>query len=189
MDDVLFLCTGNLCRSPSAELFLKQQLARAGTTDVTVHSAGTMGASFGPPEPLIDEGRGFGVDLSGHVPRQVDPDMTGAADLLVGMSREHVREVVLADPPLFGITFTLREIVRRGTETGHRKAGEALGEWLARLHAGRRHADLIGDSPDDDIVDPMGGAPEDYRLMLMDVRSLTQSLRNLAWPTSEEHSP
>ena len=65
--------------------------------------------------------------------------------------------------------------------------GEALGEWLARLHEGRRHADLIGDSPDDDIVDPMGGMPGDYRLMLTDVWALTRSFRNLAWPSPEEH--
>jgi hypothetical protein len=98
------------------------------------------------------------------------------------MSREHVREAVLADPLSFAKTFTLREIVRRGQEKGQRRSDEALGEWLARLHEGRRHTDLVGDSPHDDIADPMGGSSDDYRRMLEDVSALTQSLSQLAWP-------
>ena len=40
MAEVLFLCTGNLCRSPTAEWFFDQQLLRYGPDDVTVTSAG-----------------------------------------------------------------------------------------------------------------------------------------------------
>ena len=182
MVDVLFLCTGNLCRSPSAALLLEQQLAQSGTTGQTVHSAGVMGAPFGPPEALVKEGHDFGVNLDDHVPRKVDGAMIADADLVIGMSREHVREVVLADPPSFAKTFTLREIVRRGRERGSRRPDETLEHWLARMHDGRRHADLLGDSAQDDIADPMGGSPDDYRRMLTEVSALTQSLRQLAWP-------
>jgi protein-tyrosine phosphatase len=182
MANVLFLCTGNLCRSPSAELLLEQQLSQSGTTGVTVHSAGTSGSTFGPPERLVKEGREFGLQLGDHVPRKFDTGMLQGADLVLGMAREHVREAVLADPPSFAKTFTLREIVRRGQEKGQRRTGEALGEWLARLHEGRRHTDLVGDSPLDDIADPMGGSSDDYRRMLEDVSALTQSLHQLAWP-------
>jgi protein-tyrosine phosphatase len=182
MADVLFLCTGNLCRSPSAALLLAQQLSQSGTTGVTVHSAGVLGASFGPPERLVKEGQEFGLHLGDHVPRKFDTGMIEGADLLIGMSREHVREVVLASPPSFARTFTLREIVRRGSDKGQRGPEETLEAWLARLHDGRRHVDLIGDSIDDDIADPMGGTSDDYRRMLKDVSALTQSLRQLAWP-------
>jgi protein-tyrosine phosphatase len=180
--DVLFLCTGNLCRSPSAARLLSRQLAQHGTVGVTVHSAGVLGAPFGPPDPLVAEARAFGIDLAGHVPRPFDPGMIAGADMVIGLSREHVRESVLADIPSFPKAFTLREIVRRGTGQGPRRGDETLAEWLARLHVGRRHADLIGDSPDDDIADPMGGTAEDYRLMLVDVGALTESLGRLAWP-------
>ena len=52
MADVLFVCTGNLCRSPSAALLLRQQLGDEAGPEVTVHSAGTAGADGGPPSPL-----------------------------------------------------------------------------------------------------------------------------------------
>jgi protein-tyrosine phosphatase len=182
MADVLFVCTGNLCRSPSAALLLRQQLGDQAGAEVTVHSVGTVGADVGPPSALVKEGHAFGIDLGSHVPRIVDLGMIQAADLVVGLAREHVRETVVAVPTSFPRTFTLREIVRRGLQTGSRGADEDLGAWLARLHDGRRHADLMGASPDDDVMDPMGGTPDDYRRMLTDVAALTLALRNLAWP-------
>jgi hypothetical protein len=42
----------------------------------------------------------------------------------------------------------------------------------------------MGESPDDDVLDPMGGTREDYRRMLTDVAALTGTLRNLAWPNA-----
>ena len=179
--DVLFVCTGNLCRSPSAAWFLAQRLLQNGPEDVTVESAGTLGASFDPPQRLLKEGVAFGMDLSGHVPRKVDTNSIHRADLVVGMAREHLREVVLDDPPSFAKTFTLREVVRRGTERGPRNPGEPLVEWLERINAGRRHLDMIGDSPQDDIPDPMGGSSEDFRQMLTEVEALTRSLYALVW--------
>ena len=184
MAEVLFICTGNRCRSPSAALLLRKQLGEAGRDDVTVHSAGTMGADVGPPRPLVQEGRAFGIDLGAHAPRKVDSDMIQTADLVVGLTREHVRQAVLDVPPSFPRTFTLREIVRRGLHTGPRGAAEDLGAWLARLHDGRLRADLVGASPDDGVMDPLGGSRDDYRRMLTEVSALTQTLRDLAWPNA-----
>jgi len=184
MDEVLFVCTGNLCRSPAAALLLRRELADAGRADVTVHSAGTMGSDVGSPLLLVAEGSAFGLDLGAHVPRTVAPDMIETADLVVGLAREHVRETVVAVPTSFPRTFTLREIVRRGLAVGPRQRAEDLGTWLARLHEGRLRADLMGASPDDDVMDPMGGTPDDYRLMLSEVEALTRSLRTLAWPVA-----
>jgi protein-tyrosine phosphatase len=185
MADVLFVCTGNVCRSPSAALLLLEQLGDAGRAEVTVHSAGTMDTDLSPPRPLVEEGRAFGIDLADHVPRMIDPDMIEEADLVVALAREHLRETVVLVPPSFPRTFTLREIVRRGLEMGPRASGEDLGAWLGRLHEGRLRADLMGDSPADDVTDPMDGTPDDYRRMLTDVSALTQKLRNLAWPNAD----
>ena len=120
VSDVLFVCTGNLCRSPAAELLLRQQLAGSGTIDVTVHSAGVAGTDMEPPEALVREARSFELDLEDHVPRKLEPGMVAGADLVIGMSHERVREVVLANPGAFTRTLTLREIVRRGHEQGQR---------------------------------------------------------------------
>ena len=182
MSVVLFVCTGNLCRSPSAELLLERELVAHGTNGVAVHSAGTRGASFGPPERLVKEAAAFDIDLEGHVPQVIDQAMVGEADLLIGMTREHVREVVLIQTSAFSRSFTLREIVRRGQEVGPRPPHEELASWLGRLHAGRQHIDLVGDAAIDDIADPMGGNADDYRAMLHDVSALSALLRQLAWP-------
>jgi protein-tyrosine phosphatase len=182
MVDVLFICTGNLCRSPSAAWFLGQRINRYGPPDVTVESAGTLGSLAEIPEKLILEGEAFGLNFNGHVSRKVDREAIARADLIIGMAREHVREIVLADNPSFSKTFTLREFVRRGEEAGPRPADESLEEWLLHVGASRRHIDLIGDSPLDDTPDPMGGFSEDYRRMLEEVDALTSRLHALVWP-------
>jgi protein-tyrosine phosphatase len=181
---VLFVCTGNLCRSPSAEGFLSQRLSESGPPEVSVESAGTMGTTMAVPQQLLQEAAAYGLDLSAHVPRRVDIDTVARADLVIGMARAHVREIVVADPPSFSKVFTLREIVRRGAENGERDHLQTLDVWLEEIGAGRRHRALVGESPVDDIADPMGGTSRDYRAMLAEVASLTRTLHSLAWPTS-----
>jgi protein-tyrosine phosphatase len=181
---VLFVCTGNVCRSPSAERFLVQRLAEVGTPDVTVESAGTLGTVMKVPSDLSREAADFGLDLSSHVARRVDAVTVARADMVIGMERAHVREVVLADPPTFIKSFTLREFVRRGMEKGQRSSPESLAEWLTQIGDRRHHVDLIGASPLDDIPDPMGGNSEDYRVMLRELKTLTQILHSLVWPRS-----
>jgi len=53
--------------------------------------------------------------------------------------------------------FTLRELVRCGGPVGRRSAEETLADWLARAHRGRQRSALLGESPDDDVADPIGG--------------------------------
>ena len=134
------------------------------------------------PAELEREGAAFGLDLSDHKPRRLDLEMIARAEMVVGMERAHLREVVLADPHSFGKTFTLREMVRRGGERGPRRRHQPLADWLEQLGDGRRHIDLLGDTPLDDIPDPMGGTSEEYRTMLMELATLTRTLHSLAWP-------
>ena len=171
---VLFVCTGNLCRSPSAEGFLAQRLSELGPPDVTVESAGTTGTTIAIPRNFCGAAA-YGLDLGSHVPRKVDSDTIARADLIIGMARSHVREIVVSDPSSFTRAFTLREIVRRGTEKGKRGRLQPVNEWLGEIGAGRRHQDLLGESPVDDIPDPMGGTSQDYRAMLAEVAALTPS--------------
>ncbi len=181
MTEVLFICTGNLCRSPSAAHFLSQRIQRDGPTGLVISSAGTRGATVGPPAKLLKEGAAFGLDLEGHVPHRMEFEDIQRSDLVIGMAREHIRETVLMDQASFPMVFTLREFVRRGSEIGPRSPEEPLSEWLARMHGARRHLDLIGDSGPDDIPDPMGGSSEDFRHMLTEVKALTDLLHSLIW--------
>jgi protein-tyrosine phosphatase len=161
---------------------LRQRLSEVGPDDVTVESFGTMGTSMPVPKILLKEGAQFGLDLSSHVSRRMDTGTIIRADMVIGMAREHIREVILADPPSMAKTFSLRELVRLGRQVGPREHGRSLAEWLGDVGAGRRHVDLIGESPLDDIPDPLGGTPEDFRNLLMELATMTRALHDLVWP-------
>jgi protein-tyrosine phosphatase len=182
---LLFVCTGNLCRSPSAERFLRRRLAEDGRSDVEVHSAGTLETTGHPPDPLITEAAAFGLDLADHVPHRLVVEAVVEADLVLGMAREHVRDVVLLDRTAFTRSFTLREFVRRAREVGPRPNGVELDDWLPELSGDRRHLHMVGESADDDIPDPMGGPPETYRAMLTEVQALIEELFQQLWTAPE----
>jgi len=88
---VLFVCTGNICRSPTAEGVLRHLAKQAGV-DVHVESAGTGGWHVGhpPDERAQHHARGRGYDLSAQRARQVGPRDFEAFDLIVAMDRGHL---------------------------------------------------------------------------------------------------
>jgi len=104
----------------------------------------------------VEAAAGLGLDLSGHVSRQLDRDLVSSADLIVPMTRQHLREVVVLAPDAFAKTFTLKELDRRAAAAGPRDTGQPLADYLARLSEGRRAQDLMGESTEDDVADPMG---------------------------------
>lgn len=89
--NLLFVCTGNTCRSPLAEAITKAELARRGWTHVSVRSAGT-GAAFGGPasENAIKVAQDHEIDLSAHRSTPLEPDLVKWADLILGMSGSHI---------------------------------------------------------------------------------------------------
>src|SRR5437764_10905450 len=86
---VLFVCTGNICRSPLAAALLERALKERGI-DVTVTSAGT-GAWDGAPasEGAYLVGLERGLDLSSHRARLLTRELVENADLILTMARHH----------------------------------------------------------------------------------------------------
>jgi len=172
------VCTGNTCRSPMAAALLARRLDHAGLK-ATVSSAGLLFEG----RPVTDDGLAVmadrGIDTSGHRSRRITPELIDAADLVVGMERAHVREAVALVPGALARAFTLKEIVRRGEESGGRATDEPLGAWLARVGVGRRPSDLLGDSDADDVADPIGGPRRSYQRTAEELDDLTARLARL----------
>jgi protein-tyrosine phosphatase len=90
---VLFVCTGNICRSPTAEGVVRERLAEAGlAARVAVDSAGLEGWHAGdPPDPrAIACAVARGYDLTAQRARQLGRADFGRFALILGMDRGHV---------------------------------------------------------------------------------------------------
>ena len=108
MKTILFLCTGNVCRSPMAEALFRH--AVKGRGEFRVLSAG-LGAMDGqPPTPhSVQAMREIGMDISAAAQPALTAELVRSADLILGMTHSHVDTVALLYPPAAEKTFLLRE--------------------------------------------------------------------------------
>ncbi|MBZ9989889.1 low molecular weight phosphotyrosine protein phosphatase [Mesorhizobium sp. BH1-1-5] len=99
MNSVLFVCLGNICRSPLAEGVFRAVLAGQGK-DLAIDSAGTGGWHAGeePDRRSIAVAAEHGVDISGQRARKLRPDDFSRFDLILGMDRANVRDLKALAP-------------------------------------------------------------------------------------------
>jgi RpiB/LacA/LacB family sugar-phosphate isomerase len=108
MKTILFICTGNVCRSPMAEALFRREAGGRGAFRVL--SAG-LGAVDGQPptEHSVEAMRKLGVDISEQRSRMLTADLVRQADYIFGMTHSHVDTVALLYPQAAEKTFLLRE--------------------------------------------------------------------------------
>jgi protein-tyrosine-phosphatase len=161
-----------------AEGLLLDRLERLGV-EARVHSAGMLdtGSPAAPEAVAVLAARG--IDISAHRSRRLSAPLVAGADLVLGMAREHVREVVLMDPSAWSRSFTLKELVRRGDAAGPWTKGQLLGDWLAKVAADRTRSEMLGASSSDDVADPIGGPPSLYEATAAELSQLVASFAAL----------
>jgi len=91
---ILFVCTGNTCRSPLAEVLARKAIEARGWSQAEVGSAG-VAAWPGAPASVgsVRAARTRGLDLTAHQSRPLSPELLEWADLVVAMSASHLAAI------------------------------------------------------------------------------------------------
>jgi protein-tyrosine phosphatase len=143
---VLFVCMGNICRSPLAQGVFQGVLRREGLEDeVFVDSAGTGAWHVGEPpdERALSAASLRGVDISSQRARRIDPEDCQNFDYIVTMDEENYRAV----------------------------AGLCRGSAVVRPFL-----DFATDSPEREVPDPYYGGPEGFDYVLDLVEEASEGL-------------
>ena len=169
---VLFVCTGNRCRSPFAERYLSV-IAR--DLPVEVESAGILDAPGRevPPE-LVELGAGLSLDR--HRSRFLEPAVTADFDLVLGFEGTHVAHAVVEAGADVEKTFTLPEIVRLLVEVEAPTDDDF--ETYARNYvalAAQRRAES-GFVPGEEVADPFRRSMAEYTQSAETIRRLCSQL-------------
>ena len=140
---------------------LAHHLTRRGM-DARVHSAGTIGWGGPATAHAVAILAERGIDLTDHESRRLSPAIVADADLVLGMTRDHVTGSLNHDPQARDRTFVMGEILRLGRRIGPRRPDQSVRDWCTEVAALRQPGRPIG-LAGDEVADPVGEGAEVYR--------------------------
>lgn len=176
MPEILTVCTGNICRSPLAEVLLRTRLAPLGVQVASAGTHGLDGYGMTPEAQRLAADLGVGAELaSAHRARYLTGAELGTPDLILAMSREHRRRIVELEPSRLRSAFTVREFARLAADTpdddivadaavAGPEASTRLRAAVAAVAAMRGMSAPPADPADDDVIDPYRRPWETYQL-------------------------
>jgi protein-tyrosine phosphatase len=174
MFHIVFVCSGNQCRSPAAEAFLR---ARTIGLPVEVTSAGTMDIAdrAGPPEMVAAVGS-LGATMAEHRSRGFGSVDLARADLVIGFERHHVATAVVDGGAEPARTFLLRELVRllREVPATERDDEDRARRAVAAAHALRKAGPAFVQG--EELDDPIGRGRKVYEASARDIDALCTEL-------------
>lgn len=164
---VLYVCTGNVCRSAAA-----QQMLRARTDpadELRVVSAGTGALEgYAIDRPTVTALAEIGVSADGHAGTWLTEAMIREADLVLTATTEHRDRVLRLVPATMRRAFTMREFARLGADV-EGATGPDDRARVVREVAGQRGQVDPAPPGGDEIGDPFGAGLEEARAMVAQV--------------------
>ena len=173
---VLFVCTGNICRSAFADMYLRDRLRALGGVGVPVSSAGIMAVvGHDLDSQMAAEARAIGLSGSGHSARQLTGRILRDAALVVVFGPEHVEWIASEFPEHLVRTVALGQ------------AASALRHSAARVPLREVAGEVQSADPDPSdsewIADPYRRGPEAARVAAQRIRSdVGILLDTISWP-------
>lgn len=166
---VLFVCTANVCRSPTAEYLARD---RFGEGYWQFRSAGFLPSGRASSDTLVQALDELDVDVSRHRSYQLDRASIAAADLLLTMEGAHVRQATEIDRGAYAKTVPLKEAAALLEDQDD--AVVSIEQLLVALARERNPGDYLGD--DWDVDDPFGRSLRIYRRTVSEIGDLLETV-------------
>jgi protein-tyrosine-phosphatase len=166
---LLFVCTANICRSPTAELIAREHF---GESAMVFRSAGFLHAGESCPSELVSVLGARSINASDHRSYQLDQASLDAAELLLTMEGRHVQKATMISPDSFPKIVPLREAAAVLDRMGGRDT--TVEDFIAELNQHRDPRQYLGSQWD--VEDPYGRRTKAYRKAVAEIDQLVTSV-------------
>lgn len=110
--EIMFVCTGNTCRSSMAAGLAAALLKQSPAVNITITSAGTMALPGSPAaSQAVEVLAAQGIDITHHKASLLTPELAAAADLILTMTAGHKAQVQALQPTAADKVYTLTEYI------------------------------------------------------------------------------